>query len=189
MVCAITRHAMDALTGGHATMTWDPLAPLTIDDPPTAMAGPARASLLDGILQRLRTSRGPLIFAATVQFLTAAVVGLLTIGYGLLLIAVAQSQDIFSPNTESDYAFGVLLAGVVALHILLGIGVLRRRRWALVTAVCLSPFSLVVTYFLATHLSSGDPLFWLQRPAIIALALIVIADLVLLLQLKRTDQA
>jgi hypothetical protein len=116
-------------------------------------------------------------------------VGVLTIGYGLLLIAFAQSDDIFSPNTESDYAFGVLLAGAVVLQILLGIGVLRRRRWALVTAVCLSPFSLVIAYFLATPRSSGDPLFWLQRPAIIALALIVIADLVMLLQLKRTGEA
>src|SRR5215469_2616057 len=87
----------------HATMSWDPLRPLTIHEPPTPMAEPSRASLLDGILQRLRTSRGPLIFAATVQFLAAAMVGVLTIGYGLLLIAFAQSDDMFSPNTESDY--------------------------------------------------------------------------------------
>lgn len=168
-------------------MTWNPLGPLTIYDPPTRVAERSRTSLLpDGIFRRMRTSRGPLIFAAIVQFLTAAVTGIVMTGICLLMIAFDSAEDNSSRTDPAEYfASGIVIAGAVALHVILGIGVLRRRTWALVTSVCLSPFYLVVAYLLATLPTSDGSLSRLQLLAIIASALIISADLLTLLQLKR----
>jgi hypothetical protein len=169
-------------------MTWDPITPLTSDDAPTRTAGNARASLLAGILRWLRTSRVPLVFAASVQFVTAAVAGIVMIGVCLLQIAFKSAEDIYSRTDPAEYvASGILVAGAGALHVILGIGILRRRRWAMETAVCLSLIYLMVAYLLATFLRSDDPLSWLQRAAIVVFALIISADVVTLLQLKRAD--
>jgi hypothetical protein len=169
-------------------MTWNPIGPLLTPDPPSPTAERSRASMLQGeILQRIRTSRGPLIFAAIVQFLLAAVDGIVTIGIILLLIAVMSAEDIFGRTRPDDYAPGIAMAAAVALHIILGIGILRRYTWAMVISVCLSPFYLMVAYLFATPPSNDPLLSVLQLPAIIAFAIIVVADLLTLLQLKRAD--
>jgi hypothetical protein len=128
-----------------------------------------------------------LVFAAIIQFLIAAVYGLLTIGSALLLIAVQQSQDIFSPNTASDYAFGVVLAGAAALHIILGVGVLRLRKRAMVASLWVSVICLMIPFvflFPSDDLPGSDGVL---GPAIFVFALIVSADIATLLQLRRAE--
>jgi hypothetical protein len=153
-------------------MTVDPLGPLFVDTRRNEPEGGADPTL--------RESRAPLLFAAAIQFLIAAVAGFIGIRWCVSLILVAF------PLPEW-YAPGVALTAAAVFHVILGIGVIRLRRWAMITSVWVSVIYLMIAFVFSSPSEDFPGYDWAQGPAIALFALIVSADIATLLQLKRAS--